>query len=351
MPEWLRNTMDSPFEGVQTPFCLGQVIAIDPERWVADVYLDQHHQTQRDIPIMSSYFHKEFGQGAYFMPEIGSICVVGQTYETYFIIGFLPVTDDQFIAANREQKPTQNLNEEFTQEARNQLRAPASEEGQGPRKMAYRCNREGNMLAGDYCLKTKAGNKIKVFTDGNILHEATKLCFRILSKLKNWILDICVNYLLKTPGGETRWTNDDITNESDLRREVKRLVTDEFTSFIELIGYDANTYRRMVVNRHQRELFGDILKPEHFFEQIREDGDWVRRVNHDEETDDDRYREHVAPDGEWTKTIEGPPSSSATYFKNVEADGDMDEQTDGNKDVYVDKDYHINTGGKLYLNC
>lgn len=341
---------------VETPFFMGNIERIDPERWVATVYLEQDQTKIEDVPIMSPYFFKEFGQGAYFMPEAGARCLVGQTMDDYFIFGFLPPLDQNFIDADAEKKPTQNLGAQFTNEARAKLKRAPGQDVVGDRTKSYRSSREGDMLPGDYCLKTRAFNKFKLFNNGNILMEASKLCFRIWTQLKNWMMDICVNYLLKTPGGEIRWTNNDVDNQSDLRKEVKRLVTDEFSSYIELIGWDSNTYRRMVTNRYQREIVGEVFLPEHFFEQIREDGDWVRRVNHDQvdasDVGDDRYREHVAPDGAWTKSIEGDPDATAKYFKNVTAGGVVTEDADGNKTVTVNGSTYImkTPTGIIHLN-
>jgi hypothetical protein len=269
---WAKGMTANPQTDAVSPFQLGVVEDIDPERWVANVFLLQLHQRQKDIPIMSPYFNWETGQGVYNIPEIGSHCMVGRSTAGYFILGFMPIVDKSYIEAGREKKPSQNFSMEFTKEAKRALRNAPSEAASGVRKLSFRCKREDDMLPGDYCVKTRAFNKIKLFTDGNILCEASKLCFRIYSYLKNWIMDTCVNYLLKTPGGEHRWSNDDETDQSDFKREYKQKVTDNFASVTERIGNDAAPYQFIVSNKDSRKVvdedFEDITSKQAFVPEV-----------------------------------------------------------------------------------
>lgn len=351
---------DTMQEGIhseaKTPFYLATIERVDPERWVATVYLESEQTTITDVPLMSPYFFKEFGQGAYFIPEAGARCVVGQTMDDYFVIGYLPPLDQNFIDASAELKPTQDLQSQFTNEARAKLKRAPGQDAVGDRTKSYRSSREGDMLPGDYCFKTRAFNKLKIFNNGNILVEASKICFRIYTQLKNWMMDICVNYVMTTPGGEIRWTNEVATKESDYKREMKQYVDDKFASYIETIGADSNMYRRMVISRETRIKVGETFQPEMFYEHIREDGEWVRRVNHVQpdasSIGDDRYREHVAVDGEWTKTIEGAPDASAAYHKNITSGGTVVEDAAGNKTVTIDGSTYImkTPNGIIHLN-
>ena len=344
---WGAEVQADPYEDVKTGFLTAMVEAVDPERWTANIYIEGTGQRQIDVPMMSPYFHWEKGQGAYFIPEEGAKCIVAQANDTYFILGFIPVVDKGFSDADSDLKPTQNLSKEFTSEARSALKQPPGEKDD--RTLSYRCNREGDMLKGDYCLKTRAFNKFKLFTNGNILMEATKLCFTVWSHLKDWIMTVCVNSLLKTPGGEIRWTNDDATRESDYKREIKRLVDDKFTSFIELIGHDSETYIRMVTDRNTRENISQTeFYPEHFREHIRETGDWDRRVSHDGKNDTDAYIEHVNPDGNWDKKITRSGTSSM-YHKNIDAAGNVVEDAAGSEtiDVHGNKTESVHGGSYI----
>jgi len=301
---------------------LGRITHVDPERWTVNVDFEDTDQNQTDIPIMSPYFHQEIGQGAYFIPETGSRCVLMYCLNTWFIIGYLPTLDPKHIDFARSQKPVQSLSEEHVKFVAGETFPTGVSES---RTVSFRNKRESDMVQGDYCIKTRGFNKSKWFATGNILHEASKLCYRLYSKLSDRIMDFATNYLLRTPGGDVTWTNDVESLESDYKREIRQRVSDQFTSYLELVGHDAKVYTRTV--RHWEKIDGaglDYLPqeggrtylPEHFYERIEEDGRWVRQVNYNfiemhelsygEPYTDKKsmYYELVEPTGEWDKRIE-----------------------------------------------
>jgi len=184
---------------------------------------------------MTPYYFKERGQGLFFIPEVGAICIVVNAQGQYFVMGFLPPIDATYSA--QVSPPKQNL----SQPADGQT---SEQQTSDPAHVSYRSNREGDMVAGDGCLKTRAGNKLKIFTNGNILVSATYLCLRLYSKLENWIHDICVNYMMRTPGGEIQWKNQ--TGQCEYSRKFKMATTDPMETVKEEIGPSIGVSRRTV---------------------------------------------------------------------------------------------------------
>jgi len=258
----------------------GKIRAVDTERWVVTVDFEDTHQHQVDIPVISPYFNHREGQGAYFMPEQDSRCVLVFAYDTWAILGYLPPIDPKHI--DDLTKSTRKI------QAHNQahVKLTKPEGAEATLIKSYRNKRESDMKPGDYCIKTRAYNKSKWYTTGNILHESTKTCWRLYSALSNLIEDQCDNYTLRTPGGFYRWTNEVLTGESDTRREVKRFTTETYSSYVEIIGHDAAVFERMVrspelISEFELHLPEDE-KPyivEHFREHIASNGAWERRVN------------------------------------------------------------------------
>lgn len=285
-----------------TPFYTGIVAHVDPERWTCTVEINQTGEVQPDIPVLSPYFYREKGQGAYFIPEVGAQCLVAETYGSYIILGFLPPVDVAQVNENITTLETENLMNDYS--SGYQIGEPTTNVNLA--KMSYRSNREGDMLQGDYCFKTRAGNKTKIFSNGNILLEATKLCTRIYSKLRNWIFDICVNWLFRTPGGEISWTNDDDTGDSNYKRQFKNRVDEDDPIYIEDIGKDAAHYKRTV-----------------------QDGG------------SEVYSEHIAPDGTQTESMEGDLNQSVQ--------GDMTETIQGDAHRSVGGTYTAESVGILKL--
>lgn len=225
----------SPFKEYPSPFLHGSIVAVDVERWTVVVQLHETGIRQYNVPMLSPYFFRERGQGAYFIPEVGAQCLVCNAYGQYFILGYLPPVD-----------PESSVGAEVTDNLSNQAGTTTQSSENNEIISSYRNNRDGDMLPGDYCLMTRARNRIKMFTNGNILVEATKLCMRLYSKLRNWVTDLCVNYTMMTPGGKIEFTNDEETQATNYRREVKQKVDDDNPSFVETVGDGAGVYKRVI---------------------------------------------------------------------------------------------------------
>ena len=186
----------SPFKEYPSPFMHGIVAYVDPDRWTVTVMIHETGVRQYNVPIMSPYFFREKGQGAYFIPEVGAQCIVCFAYGQPFILGFLPPVDSD--------TQVTTATEDLGSDVGTQPTAPTDPQPAPP--TSYRNNRDGDMLPGDFCFLTRAKNKLKIFTNGNILVQASTLCMRIYSKLSSFITDYCVNYIMNTPGGQITFT-------------------------------------------------------------------------------------------------------------------------------------------------
>jgi hypothetical protein len=206
---------EDPYNQSATPFIEGIIRSVDPDRWTVEVKTLGLDQPLQDVRIMSPYFSFESGQGIFQLPEVGSMCVVSRTQSDWFVVGFIPPSDvdgTEDDEAEEDTTSTQNLSDTFLgQIAAIQAKATKRNvvEDKVPSPHSFRANREGDMIAGDGCLKSRAGNKIKWFTNGNILVEASKLCQRIWSRLQNRIIDVATRYDLLTPGVQKTITLDE----------------------------------------------------------------------------------------------------------------------------------------------
>lgn len=241
-----------PFVGQPSPFEHGIIAAVDQERWTVVVELHESGVRQYDVPIMSPYFYHERGQGMYCVPEIGAQCIVAKAGGQYFVVGFLPPVDPSV----NDEEP---VGEDLSRLASDQ---PEASTNQGSARVSYRNGREGDMLPGDYCLSTRARNRLKIFTNGNILVQASHLCTRIYSKLRNFIQDICVNYSLRTPGGEVNWINDADDGSVTYERTVKANIDDDEPSFIEEVGSNGDIVTRKVQTEAGVEQFSEQISAE-----------------------------------------------------------------------------------------
>ena len=246
IPEMAGN---SPFKEYPSPFMHGVIVFVDAERWTVTVQIYENGATQYNVPIMSPYFCRDKGQGAYFIPEVGSQCLVCYAYGQPFVLGFLPPVDSQ----SKGSEATDDLSEEAG------TYVPEDKNPNVPPLTSYRNNREGEMLPGDFCIATKAKNKVKLFTNGNVLVEASKLCMRVYSKLKNWITDYCANYTLNTPGGRVDFTNDETTGNTNLTRKVRENIDNEEYAYAESIGDDADVSNRTVYDPEGNPTFTEQI--------------------------------------------------------------------------------------------
>lgn len=227
-----RPTED-PYNQSATPFLEGIIRDVDSEKWTCEVKTLGLDQSLQDVRIMSPYFNFTNGHGIFQIPEIGSMCVVSRTQSDWFVVGFIPpsdVDDTEGTESDEATTGSQNLSDPFLgQVAAIQDRLLKQEQGGNgiPKRHSFRSNREGDMIPGDGCAKTSAGNKFKWFTNGNLLAEASKLCQRIWSRLQNQIIDIAVRYSLLTPGVQKEITVSDDTKEVLETIRVRRTTDDD----------------------------------------------------------------------------------------------------------------------------
>ena len=227
-----RPTED-PYNQSATPFLEGIIRDVDSEKWTCEVKTLGLDQSLQDVRIMSPYFNFTNGHGIFQIPEIGSMCVVSRTQSDWFVVGFIPpsdVDDTEGTESDEATTGSQNLSEPFLgQVAAIQSRLLKQEQGGNgiPKRHSFRSNREGDMIPGDGCLKSRAGNKFKWFTNGNLLAEASKLCQRIWSRLQNQIIDIAARYSLLTPGVQKEITVSDETQEVLETIKVRRKTDDD----------------------------------------------------------------------------------------------------------------------------
>jgi hypothetical protein len=103
-----------------------------------------------------------------------------------------------------------------------------------------------------------------MFTNGNIIVQASRICSRFYSKFRNLIQDVCLNFKMTTPGGESNWINDADDGSVVYDRQVKENIDDVEPSFVEKIGSKGSIYNRTVQDPDDAE--------EMFSEQINSDG-------------------------------------------------------------------------------
>lgn len=218
--DFFNQSATSHYEGIIT--------AVDSDKWTVDVRTIGLEQSLQDVRVMAPYFSFRRGHGIFQIPEIGSMCVVTRTQSDWIVVGFLPPSDVDSTLGNEGDDAstgTQNLNDQFLGQVtaiQNNIVSQQKQKEGPPNRHSFRSNREGDMIPGDGCVKTIAGNKIKWFTNGNLLFEASSLCQRIMSKLKNTVIDICTRYTLLTPGFqhviETNEENKQVLSTTQVRK-------------------------------------------------------------------------------------------------------------------------------------
>lgn len=237
-----RFGSDRPIEDLYnqsaTPFVEGEIRSVNAEKWTCEVKTLGLDQSLQDVRIMSPYFNFTNGHGIFQIPEKGSLCMVGRALGGWFILGFIPPSDVDDTEGEESDEATtgsQDLSSPFLgQVAAIQSRLLTRQQGGNgiPKANSFRANREGDMIPGDGCVKSRAGNKIKWFTNGNILVEASKLCQRIWSRLQNQIIDIATRYSLLTPGVQKEITVDDRSQEVLETIKVRRKADDNIPQIV-----------------------------------------------------------------------------------------------------------------------
>lgn len=242
----------SAFTPRPSAFQHGLIVSVDAERWVVTVELHESGSRLYDIPVMQPYFYHERGQGMYSVPEVGAQCIVSDAGGHYFVVGFLPPVDP---AVNDPKLAGEDLSKTYDQQTGGNV-------PQNSAQTSYRNGRDGDMLPGDYCFTTRARNRIKMFTNGNVIIQASRICSRIYSKLRNMISDVCLNFRMMTPGGEHNWINDADDGSVAYDRQVKVNVADDEPSFVEEIGAKGGVVNRRVQTSSGSEVFSEQLNPD-----------------------------------------------------------------------------------------
>ena len=232
-----RFGQDRPFEDFYnesaTSHYEGIITAVDSDKWTVDVRTIGLEQSLQDVRVMAPYYSFRRGHGIFQIPEIGSMCVVTRTQSDWIVVGFLPPSDMDATLGNEGDDAstgTQNLNDQFLGQVKaiqNNIASKKKQKEGPPNRHSFRAGREGDMIPGDGCIKSIAGNKIKWFTNGNLLFESSPLCQRIMSKLKNTIIDICTSYNLLTPGFQHVVETDEITQRVLSTTQVRKLSSEK----------------------------------------------------------------------------------------------------------------------------
>ena len=232
-----RFGSDRPTEDIYNQsaatFQEGIIRSVDAEKWTCEVGTQAYAQILTDVRIMSPYYNFSNGHGIFQIPEVGTMCVVTRSQSGWFIVGFLPPSDlaaTEDVGTENTTSNTQDLSQPFLGQVtaiQNSIQQQQPSEDRRPARHSFRSNREGNMIAGDGCVKTRAGNKIKWFTNGNILLEASKICQRIYSRLQNRIVDIAARYSLLTPGVQKEIAVDEENQQVLETIQVRKTTSDE----------------------------------------------------------------------------------------------------------------------------
>jgi len=229
----------------ETDFILGTVITSNADRWTVDFRSEMPQELElTDVPILSPYYCFVNGHGLLMIPESGSTCLVVRHQSDYFVLGFLPPPD--VTTTLPKQEATQNLLSPFSQQVTDAQKLADSGNGDvTPGRQSYRSNREGDMLPGDGVAKTKAGNKFKWLTDGTLLAEASKLCSTTWSRLKNTIVNVCINFRLVSPGVFVDIATDDVTENKKInfKIQVAKSSKDAAPSVLLETGFDADVFK------------------------------------------------------------------------------------------------------------
>ncbi len=313
-------TPEDFFEPRDTTLILGTVVTVNANRNTVDVHTELHELQLSDIAVMSPFYSPAFGQGLYQLPEPNTVCVVARHQSDWFVVGFLPPANDidtQRGTADDQIAGSQNLFKDFAGQATAlQEQAERSQQAGRPGRQSFRSNTERGLIAGDGIAKTSAGNKFKWLTNGTLIAEATKLCFRIWSRLQNKIIDLCVNHDLLTPGVQRKITNDEKTKEVDEEIAIRRKAGDKFPVVVLRRGNFADVY--------------DV-------------------VVQDAESGNQTFNFHVDEDGKTTLKVGDPATPGVEIV--YKPGGDVDTNAKGQYNIIITGDMKIQSLSKVTVDA
>ena len=146
---------------------IGEIIAVDSERWTLSLRAELTKEKYMDVPIPSTYSHHAEGEGIHFMPEVGARCLFTRSKDSVVPLVFVP---------------------------------PASTGG-------YAGNRPA-LNPGDLALLTRDQNGIRIRRGGMIEILASPTCYTAYIPADDSIFSFAENRHTYAPGGEIQWLSE-----------------------------------------------------------------------------------------------------------------------------------------------
>jgi hypothetical protein len=214
----------------------GEIRSVYPELFTCDVQVFKSKTVIEGVPIMSTYYSSQRGQGQFAIPEPGAKCIIVKTDQDWAIIGFLPkVPEEGNVRVERDSDGQTKETRQYADKLGNTK--IVKEDGQNsPPNYGSSKFREEAMKEGDVCAgKTIEGNKILLYTTGDIAVFAGHICRRIYSKSLETITDFCKNFTMTTPNYHQEIQTDDDGQVSEIK-EYKMSNNDKSPTYTERKG-------------------------------------------------------------------------------------------------------------------
>lgn len=162
------------------------IVDVNMRTWTVDLMTQFSDKPLFGVPWTSPYLNSENGQGIFYVPEVGTQCLLVTPSDgdaSPFVMGFLPI----------------------------------------PKGDSFRANRI-DMNPGDAGIMTRDGNYVLVRAGGVIQVGSTQTAQRMYLPVNNTVRDFAENYSLTTFGGELVWETDtqNVDNEQTPTRYVLR---------------------------------------------------------------------------------------------------------------------------------
>lgn len=152
----------------------GEILEVDPSRWICKVRARQGGKMFKTVRIPSVYMHHEGGEGIHFMPEPGAwcwVCVPSDSEESAFLLSGSAVV--------KERSPTGS---------------PGSMDMNRP-----------ILNPGDLALVTRDGNGLAIRRGGVVELRSTPLAKVVMDPVRNKVIQIAESSKLQTFGGSSEW--------------------------------------------------------------------------------------------------------------------------------------------------
>lgn len=172
-----------------TAVVLEEATVIDVNKSNYTVSVMTRHTSKRfdDIQCALPYFHNDNGEGIYFLPEVGAVCLIFRGSDTTppFILGFLAIPT---VVESPDGTPMRSTTD-----------------GGSTTDVSFR-GRRRDILPGDIVIATRDENFIIMRRGGVLQIGSTDISQRMYIPIGNFIKDFCENYSMDTFGGNIRWT-------------------------------------------------------------------------------------------------------------------------------------------------